>query len=169
MPLEDLSEGAQRLLGYYGIIRAGTQAGESTAQIWDRIKAIPVENPPWAFFGAGNAVSELRGYASQVREASRVFGTQADYEPVGARAIANEPWSPSISGTAVPKQFTISFEHQTVNSAGDIETRWRTLRHVTNVDTKGDVMAQLNEAGEAFAADYGVDHSGIGAVEITVE
>lgn len=165
MPPE-LPNQAERMLGYFGGILGQTLNRASTADIWNTIKAQAANSGTSFFFGAGNAVSTLRGIAGQARTALETFGAANRTDNITSNMVWTAPWSNPARGTLTPQQYRVRFELTTLSSEGDEETLWKSFLTKELPDTVGGLLDNLDDAGNSLAAEYNRQFVSVGRVLI---
>lgn len=157
---------ADKALFYWGDIESGTLSGESTADIWARIRAraetMGLDRPGIT----AQDVSKIRAAAGQVRAAGTRLGSAPDEESLISRYVGLAPWSRPLEERNTHGMWQVRFEHTVSGDNGD-ETNWRTVMFKGQLpNTIGELRAQIEQDAQALADKYGVDHLGVGTMSI---
>ncbi len=109
---------ADRALFYWGAIESGTMAGESTQEIWGRIRAA-AESQGFDSPGiTAQDVSKIRAAAGGVRAASTRLAAAQDIESTLGRFVATAPWARPLPERNTLGMWQVRFEHQTIGDNG---------------------------------------------------
>lgn len=151
----------QRGLMYYQSILSGTLAGQSTAQIWEGIRAqaeaMGLPSPGISV----TTVSMIRGLAGSEARAMQGLANAQPFEPALSYA-STPPWARSLSERNAAPSFLVRFAvaGQTDDLGNQI---WRSVRYdASNMPySVSDLVSDLGVQNAAMSADYGTEDQGI--------
>lgn len=157
---------SKRALGFYGAVEAAVQQRQSTAELWDSLRAAAesfgLESPGLSL----QDVNQLRSMAAGVRNSGEAFGHAQGSYGIDASMIASAPWSRPLAQQAGLKMFQVRFQHQTTGPNGP-ETNWRSVfLNGPLPPTKDDLLASIEVDAQQFAMRYGHEHVGIGSLTL---
>lgn len=157
---------ADKALFYWGDIESGTFAGESTADIWQRIRdraeSMGLDRPGIS----AQDVSKIRAAAGGVRSAATRLAGAPDEESTLGRYVGLAPWARPQEERNTIGRWQVRFEHQTFGDNG-LESNWRTVMFKGQLPANiGDLRARISEDAQALADKYGVELAGVGSMNI---
>lgn len=153
-------------LVYWGAIQGAAARGENTAGVWQAVRdaseALGYENNLISF----QDVNRLRAAAGAVNRAALAFGSADGSEPVTSSHFAVAPYSRDQDQMNALGLYQARVQHVT-NVDGREETTWRTITFTGGLPpTVNDLRDAIDQDSEAMADQYGVQHVGVGSIQI---
>lgn len=152
-----LSDRAMANLGWaFGAIQGAAYQGLTTSQLWDSLRNA-AESQGLSTVGlSASDVSQLRGYAGQIADASRQL---ADGDPglgITSGMVGYAPWSMDLNTLAVAPEYWARVEMTVADENGNLSTGWATMTGITSVNmTVGDLNTLIQANAEAAAISEG--------------
>jgi hypothetical protein len=172
MPLSDAGRAA---LGYWASIQRAVANRETTAQVWDRIKADQAAGVSGGRPVTLQGVNEIRSAAARVRNSSEAFGAaRADSEASGLdRVISSDmmstaPWSREEQALSTLADYTVRFEARMTSPLGKEFTQMLTAVFPAGAlpATVGDLIDELGSFAPASGSLADGTFEGVGDVSI---
>lgn len=173
MPLTDRAAAA---LGWaFGAILGSAYAGETTADVWDRLRSAS-EAAGFETLGlSASDVSSLRGYAGGIVRAADSLASAGPGDAITADMIGVTPWSMGLGTLAVAPEYWARVEMTVADEQGNESTGWFTMTGINSLNmTTGDLdqLVQLNAEAAAISEGTGTTPRGslvsTGRVELLV-
>lgn len=160
------SPGERKALFYFGVVEAGTIAGENTAQIWQRIRdaaaAQGLSSPGITI----QQVNQLRASANLIKAATGRLGKGYGPSPIEGSMIGEAPWARPLNQRQATQMWQARFEH-TFIEGGEQSTHWRTVTFTNELPGSVEEFNQAIFDDAAGMADaYGIEHVGIGSISL---
>lgn len=112
-------------------------------------------------------VSQLRSYAAGIRNATAAFAAANPEWSLDSSMIAQTPWGRDLAAQAAAPDWQVRFLADVTDELGNSTQLWRSvLIPGTLPASKQALLDEVEAAAQAMADEYGVTHSGIGAVQI---
>lgn len=152
-----LSDRAMGNLGWaFGSILGATYDGLGTADIWQGLKDA-AEAQGLSSVGLSAAdVSQLRGAASAIVQASDNLAAADPSLGLTADMIGIAPWSMGLDTLNTSPEYWARVEMTVADEQGNLSTGWTTMTGITSVNmTVGDLNALIQGNAEAAAMSQG--------------
>lgn len=160
--MADLTPGQRRAMFYWGDIEAATLAGESTGQIWDRIRAHQDDPSSHAPAISATDVGWLRSKAVELRNAGSQLAQLGAEDMITGQVIPTAPWARELQSRNTVGMWQVRFEHQT-ESNGVLSTNWRTIMFQGDLPrTRAELEAAIEGDAIEIANKYNVTHVAVG-------
>lgn len=159
-----LSDEGRAALIYWGVVQHAVESKADTRTLWNAIResaeAQGFDRPGVSLMG----VNEIRSQAALVRNAEVALGNADRAGALQSQHIAEAPWSRPQEERNLNPMLQIRFQHHTI-SEGMLKTEWRTVVHSGMLPASvNDLFGLVDQSAEQLAADYEVDHAGVGRV-----
>lgn len=153
-------------MAWWGIIQASATAGETTAELFGRIRSeaerLGVPLPP----GGAVAFNDVRSAAVKLREAASNLSDAPDSYAITRAHLAALPYGPGPSATGGPRVFDVRVAY-TALRLGQEESDYVTLRYTGGLPaTVGELRAEAEDVTASLVEGYGAALTGIGAIQI---
>lgn len=153
-----LSPAAQKALAYWGVIELAAETRASTADLWSWIRDAADELGLASPGVTVQGVSELRGRAGQIQEASRQFARLGPNQRVRGATVAHPPWQRDAGSRRAQPKFAVRYRH-TVSRGGVLETAWKTSVFLGTLNhTAGQLLRDVELDARHLANKYNTEH-----------
>lgn len=151
---------------YWGVISEGARLHETTAELWDRIRAeaertgLPIPSEGATFINAA------RSAFGSVTTAAENLARAPDTYAIEGRFLARAPYSPTPGGPPGVRRFDVRVPYQAVSN-GQPVSDWVTLRYTGGLPgTVGELRADASIITRGLVEGYGAALVDIGDPEI---
>lgn len=160
--MADLTPGQKRAMFYWGDIEAATLNGESTADIWARIRAHQEDPAGHAPSISATDVGWLRSKAVELRNAGYQLSALGAEDLITGNVIPTAPWARELASRNTVGMWQVRFEHET-ESNGVRSTNWRTIMFQGDLPrTRAELEAAIEGDAVEIANKYNVAHLAVG-------
>ena len=151
---------------FWGVIQAGAAAGDTTAELFERITAeaerLQVPLPS----GGAIAFNELRSMATRLRIASENLAAAPASNAITSAYLSELPYGNIGGAGAGPRIFDVRVNYTGVSAAGEVSD-YITLRYTGGLPaTVGDLRAEAADIASALVEGYGTALTAIGTIQI---
>lgn len=163
----DLTEGARRLLAYWGEIQNAVTRRAGTAEIWaDVHNAATREGVALTGISASD-MSTLRGIAAGMRNSMESFSRLGQSEVITPAVMASDVSARSLGDQSLAPRWIVRFEHDVIVN-GQLQTLWRSSVFDASLPaTAGELRTAIEGDAVALANDYDITHAGVGRLQIS--
>lgn len=160
--MADLTQPVKTALARYWFqVIGGASAGQSTAQIFESIRARAADLGLSSVGVPATAISTLRGFAGRMLGASRALNAAQDSALLESKHIAEAPWSRSLNAQAAMPVYNISFNHTIQLDDGSIVDKYQTITVSGALPgSVGDLRIFVSGEAQLLAAEGGAADSG---------
>ena len=167
MPASDWTPSQRKLLGLWGPISSVVMQHADTATLWQTIRDSADRFGVSSLSPTIADVNAVRHLAVSNRNAFDLL-TRAlpEYGITGAH-IGQTPLARSLADQARSPEFVVRYPHMFTVEGRD-ETHWMSSIITGSLEgfTKGSLLDLVNADAETWSSDYGVEHVGVGDIEI---
>lgn len=148
-----LSERAMGALGWaFGAIQGAVYEGLSTADVWQALRNA-AESQGLDTLGLNAVdVSQLRGYAAQMRQAADNLQNATPENSIDASMIGYAPWSMSQDTLNVTPEYWARVEMTVADEQGNTSTGWTTMTGINSLNMTAGQLQGIIEGNAAAAA-----------------
>lgn len=151
---------------FYGVVQASVSAGESTAQLFERINAeaerLGVNLPTTGAV----AFNQLRSMAVKLRNASADLSAAPATHAIVADYLAPLPYGKGQPAAGGPRLFDVRVNYSAVRN-GQVEGDYVTLRYTGGLPaTVGELRAEAADVTSSLVEGYGASLTAIGAIQV---
>ena len=167
MPATDWSPSQRKLLGLWGPISGAVLARADTATLWRTIRDAAARYGVSSLNVTIQDVNAVRSLAVGNRAAMERLQRAAPSDGIIGAMIGQTPLARSLSDQARSPEFIVRYLHAyEVNGVQETHYMSSIITGDLQGVTKDSLLATANEDAEQHALDYGVEHVGVGEVEL---
>ena len=165
--MPDLRPGAQKAMGFFGIVERAVREQVSQSELWDRLRAhSEQQGVPLAGINAAD-ISQLRAIAGRMYTVSDNLAGMEPHQAITTDVIAEAPWARAPVEQVLNPEWQVRFEHNFLTDEGAMLTQWRTVIFQGGLPaTAGDLLSMVEGEAMAMAEEYEVAHHSVGSVQI---
>ena len=166
--MPNLSPGAEAALPYWSIIEAAATEHWRTEVLWDALRSKAAEyglaSPGVTITG----ISQLRGIAGGIRARGQSVEAMPNSRPLAGRYWTQAPWARTLGEQRTAPMQQVRFQHTFIRN-GETVTEWRTsIMEGKAPRTVGELRSRVQSDAINMSKKYGVEHVGIGALQLLV-
>lgn len=167
MAATDWSPGQRKLLALWGPISGAVLARADTATLWATIRDAAARYGVPSLSVSIQDVNAVRSLAVGNRAAMERLQRAAPSDMVTGAMIGQTPLSRSLSDQARAPEFIVRYLHEyEVNGVSETHYMSSIVTGSLTGTTLDSLLNLANEDAEQHALDYGVEHVGVGDVEL---
>lgn len=164
MPANNLS--SQTSLAYYGAILGAAQGGANTQDVWAAVRAMSEALDGGYPLPSIQDVSRMRSHANSEINATNTLARADAQQRIESTMIGLPPYARDANERQLSQRWQVNFEHHTRDSEGNLSVEWKTVMFGSMNMTVGELRDRVENAGQAIADKYGVEHVGIGQINL---
>lgn len=151
------------------LIMRGTEEHFTTAELWASVHAAAQAEGYTRVRGGIEAMNTFRARASAILQGARNYARAAPGATITPSMFAPDMNVTNIAGLSLTPVYRVRFEHLIRTLENVTLTTYRVWSQPLNLPgTKELLQAEIEAQARAFAEQYGEEHLGTGAVQITV-
>lgn len=155
-----------KAMTYWGAIQASVAQRATTAELFSAIRGAAGLAPGESLGVSASVISQLRGMAAGIRNASEALGSAAPDQAIGPSMISGVPWGRSQAQQDLVGIWQVRFL-QDVSTEEGTQQVWRTtLFQGVLPATVGSLFGQLDDVADTMASSYGQGNLGYSQVSI---